>query len=125
VQLMFLVPGAVTGHIQSGKLRALAVTGPKPSALLPGLPTVAASGVPGYESAASFGLFAPLKTPDPVIRRLNQETAKVLAGAEMKERLLHNGMEVVSSSPEEFAALLKTEVAKWTKVIQKAGIKDE
>jgi tripartite-type tricarboxylate transporter receptor subunit TctC len=115
----------VTAHIKSGKLRALAVTGPKPSALFPGLPTVAASGVPGYESAASFGLFAPAKTPAPVIARLNQAISQVLNTPDIREKLFNSGMEIVASSPDEFAALLRSEIAKWTKVIQKAGIRDE
>ncbi len=125
VQLMFLAPGAVTAHIKSGKLRALAVTGTKPSALFPGLPTVAASGVPGYESAANFGLFAPAKTPAATIARLNREIARVLDTPDVKERMFNSGMEIVASSPEEFAALLRSDIAKWTKVIQKAGIRDE
>ncbi len=125
VQVMFLVPGAVTGHIKSGKLRALAVTGPKPSGLFPGLPTVAAAGVPGYESAANFGLFAPAKTPPAIVTRINQEIARALGGADIKEKLFNSGMEVVANSPDDFAAVLKSEISKWTKVIQKAGIGEE
>jgi len=125
VQLMFLAPGAVTTHIKSGKLKALAVTGAKPSQLFPGLPTVAASGVAGYESAANFGLFAPARTPAPVVTRINQEVARVLGVADVKEKLFNSGMEVVAGSPEEFLATLKSEIAKWSKVIQKAGIREE
>jgi tripartite-type tricarboxylate transporter receptor subunit TctC len=125
VQLMFLAPGAVTTHIKSGRLRALATTGAKPSPLFPGLPTVASSGVPGYESAASFGLFAPAKTPASIVTRLNQEAARVLGTPDVKDKLFNSGMEVVANSPENFAAFLKSEIAKWTKVVQKAGIRDE
>jgi len=125
VQLMFLAPGAVTTHIKSGRLRPLAITGATPSPLFPGLPTVASSGVPGYESAASFGLFAPAKTPASIVTRLNQEVTRVLGTPDVKDKLFNSGMEVVANSPEHFAAFLKSEIAKWTKVVQKAGIRDE
>jgi len=119
VQVMFLAPGSVMAHIKSGRLKALAVTGAEPSRLFPGLPTVAASGVPGYESAATFGLFAPARTPASVITRLNQEVARVLKAPDVQEKLFNSGMEVVAGTPEQFAATLKTEVAKWSKILKK------
>ncbi|MBI3042195.1 MAG: tripartite tricarboxylate transporter substrate binding protein [Betaproteobacteria bacterium] len=125
VQVMFLSPGAVTALIKSGKLRALAVTGTGPSALFPGLPTVAASGVPGYESSAYFGLFAPAKTPAAIIARLNQEVARVLNAPGVKVKFFDAGMEIVASSPEDFAAMLKSEITKWSRIIKKAGIGDQ
>ena len=125
VQVMFLSPGAVTSLIKSGKLRALAVTGTRPSDLFPGLPTVAASGVPGYESSAYFGLFAPAKTPAAVVSRVNQDVARVLNLPDVKARLFDGGMEVVASSPEDFAAMMKSDIARWSRIIKKAGIGDK
>jgi tripartite-type tricarboxylate transporter receptor subunit TctC len=125
VQLMFLAPGAVTAHIKSGRLKALAVAGAQRSPLFPDLPTVAASGVPGYESAANFGLFAPARTPPPIIARLNQEVRRVLTAAETKERLFSSGMEIIAGTPEQFAATLQAEIAKWSKVLKQRGIREE
>ena len=125
VQIMFLAPGAVAPFIKSGKLRALAVTGAHPSPLFPTLPTVAAAGVPGYESGAYFGLFAPVRTPAALVVRINRETANVLARTEVKEKFFNAGMEIVASSPEQFGAMLRAEIAKWSKVIKNAGIRGE
>ncbi len=125
VQLSFANASAVTPHIKSGKLRALAVTSPQPSVLFPGLPTVAASGLPGYESASIFGMFAPAKTPATLINRLNQETVRVLNRADMKERFFNVGVETVGSSPEDFAATMKSEMTRMGKVIKHAGIRAE
>ena len=124
VQLMFLAANSVKGHVKSGKLRALAVTTEKPTPLFPGMPTVAAV-VPGYESAAQFGFFAPAKTPVPLINRLNQDAVRYLNTPETKEKYFNAGMEVIANSPEQFAAMLKTETVKWTKVISTAGIREE
>ena len=125
VQVMFLAPGAVAPQIKAGKLRALAVTGEKPTALFPGLPTVAAAGVPGYESAAMFGLFAPVKTPASLVVRIHQDAVRVLGRADIAERLLGVSAEVVGNTPGAFAALLKIETSRWTEVIRKAGIRPE
>ena len=125
VQVMFLAPGAVAPQIKAGKLRALAVTGEKQTSLFPGLPTVAASGVPGYESAAMFGLFAPVKTPASLVARVNQDVGRVLGRADVADRLFGVGAEVVGNTPEAFAALLKKETSRWTEVIRKAGIRAE
>ena len=124
VQLMFLVASSVKAHIQSGKLRALATTTEKPTTLFPGMPTVAAA-VPGYESAAQFGFFAPAKTPAAIVNRLSQETVRFLNLPETKERYFNLGMEVIASSPEQFGAMLRNETDKWTKVIKAAGIREE
>ena len=122
---MFATAGAVAPHIKTGKLRALAVTSTQPSALFPGLPTIAASGVPGYESAAQFGLFAPSRTPDAIIALLNQETVRVLNRAEIREKLLGAGIEVVGSSPDQLAATIRGEMARFGKVIKDSGIRPE
>ena len=123
VQLMFATAGSVTQHIKSGRLKALAVTSARPSELVPGLPTVAAGGVPGYESVSIFGAFAPARTPAPIINRLNQEILLLLNRAEVKEKFLNAGVETVGSSPEQFAATIKSEVARLGKVIKDAGIR--
>ncbi len=125
VHLMFATVGLVTPHVKSGRLRALAVTTAQPSALAPGLPTVAASGVPGYESRSILGIFARARTPEVIINRLNQEIVRVLNRAEVKQRLFGSGVETVGSSPEESAATMKAETAKWGKVIKEAGIRVE
>ena len=125
VQLMFATAGAGTPHVKSGRLKALAVTSAQPSALAPGLPTVAATGLPNYESVSLHVIFAPAKTPAPVINQLNQHMVRVLKTPETKERFLAVGVESVGSSPDELAATVKTEVTKWGKVIKEAGIKPE
>ena len=124
VQLMFPNAGAASPHAKSGKLRALAVSSAQPSALAPGLPTMAASGLPGYESSSPFGVFAPAKTPAALINRLNREIVRVLNNAQVKERLFNAGVEVVGSSPGELAATVKSEMAKWGKLIKDADIRE-
>ena len=125
VELIFATPGSVASHIKSGKLRALAVTSARPSALFPGLVTVAASGLAGYEMVSIYGAFAPVKTPPPVVNRLNQEIARTLGRPDVKEKFLVSGVEAAASSPDEFVAIIKADMAKWGKVIKDAGIKGE
>jgi len=122
VQVMFPAAGAVTYYIQSGRLRALGVTSTRPSVLAPGVPTIAASGLPGFDATSTYGIFAPAKTPDAVVRRLNQEIVRVLGIAEVKEQFLKAGLETVGSTPEEFAAAMKQEMTRMGKVIKDAGI---
>ncbi len=126
-QVHFMLPTAGSGmpHVKSGRLRALAVTSARASALAAGLPTVAASGVPGYESTAMLGLFAPAKTPVAAIARLNREVASILNKAEMKERLLGTGLEVVAGSPEDFGAAVKLEILRLGKVIRESRIRED
>ena len=123
VQLQITDSGEIMPHVKSGRMRALAVTSAQPSALVPGLPTVAASGLPGYEMNSMTGIYAPGKTPAAIINRLNQEIVRALNRADVKERFLNVGVEVVASSPEQFAATIKSEIAKWGKVMRDAGIK--
>jgi len=125
VQVMFVTAATVTPHLTSGRLKALAVTSAEPSVLAPGLPTVAASGLPGYDSISIYGLFAPSRTPAAIIRLLNQESAQFLKTAEVKERFFKAGVETVGSSPEEFAAVIKSDMTKMAKVIRDAGIREE
>ena len=117
--------GGVAPHLKSGKVRPIAVTGIRPSMWLPELPTVASSGVPGFDVVAFDVVFVPAKTPTAIINRLNREIVQVLNRPEVKERLLLIGTEVVTSSPEEFAATLKTEMAKWGKLIKDIGLRTE
>ena len=124
VQLTINSPAAVMGQVKLGKLRALAVTTVEASPLAPGLPTVAST-LPGYESDTSYGIFAPAKTPAAIIHRLNQEIVRVLTTAQSKERLFNSGLEVVGSSPEQYATTIKSEIVKWGKVIKDGGIKVE
>ena len=123
VQLLLNDAGTMMPHVKPGKLRALAVASAEPSALTPGLPTVAASGVPGYEWAGVSVILAPAKTPGAIINRLNQEIVRVFNTADVKERFFNAGQEVVGSSPEELAAVIKSDMAKLGKLIKDAGIK--
>ncbi len=125
VQLMFITAGSVMPHVKSGRLKAIAVTSALPSALVPGLPTVAAAGLPGYESVQASGLFVPIKTPAPVIKRLNEEIVRVLNRPEVKEIFFKMGSEPVGNTPEQFAAKIKSEIARMSKVIKDAGIKGD
>ena len=109
--------------MKAGRLKPLAVTSAKPSALLPGLPTVAASGLPGYESVSIQGLFAPAKTPAAVVQRLQQEVVRVVARAEVKEKFFNAGTEVVGSTPAELAAAVQADMTAMAKVIKAAGIR--
>ena len=122
VQLMIPTAGAASAHIRSGRLKALAVTTAQPSALTLGLPTVAAA-VPGYEAVSSFGVFAPAGTPPAVINRLNAEIARVLGRPDVKERFLNAGVETIGSSPQQLAAVVKSEMTRLGKLIRDSGIR--
>ena len=124
VQLMFPAAGAVSPYVKAGKLRALAMTSLEPSALAPGLPTMAAAGLPGYETASLLAIFAPARTPAAIVSKLHQEMAQALRSAEIKERLFALGMEAVGSTPEQTAATIKAEMTKWGRVIKEAGIRE-
>jgi len=122
VKVMFATAGSVSGHVQSGRVKALAVTSAEPSALVPGLPTLAASGVPGYSSEAIYGFWAPARTPAAIMARLNQEAVRVLTQPEVKERFFRSGVETVGNTPKEFAAVIKAETTRLAKVLASAGI---
>ena len=123
VQLAFSSAGAATPHIKSGKMRALATTGLRPSQQLPDLPLIANSGLPGFEVASIDVMLAPAKTPAAVITRLNREIVQVMNRPDVRARLLGIGTEVAVSSPEETTALIRSETAKWGKLIKEAGIR--
>ena len=123
--LMFSPLGSVNPHLHSGKLRAIAVGSEQPSALIPELPTIAASGVPGYDASSITGMFVPANTPAPVVARLNQEIARSMNAPAMKQRFLDAGLEVATGTPEEFLGRIKSEITKWGKVIREAGIRED
>ena len=125
VQLTFATAGAAGPHIKSGKLRALAITSAKPSVLVPGVPPVATSGLPDYESITMLGVLAPVNTPAMLVTRLNNEIARFLGNRESSLKLLNAGVEAVNSSPEEFALKIKSEMVRMGKVIKDAGIRAE
>jgi len=123
VQLMFPNAGAAMPQIKAGKLRGLGVGSPKPSPFAPGLPTIAEAGLPGYEAIATYGMFAPAKTPAALIRRLNEETVRVLTSPDVKEKLLATGVEVIASSPEGLSKQMKADTLALGKVIRAAKIR--
>jgi tripartite-type tricarboxylate transporter receptor subunit TctC len=111
-------------HVRAGKLRALAVSGKKRAEVLPDVPTVAED-VPGFEASSWYGVFAPAGTPAEVIAKLNQEMARALTPAEVRQRLASEGTEVVAGNPEDFMMLFRAEVAKWARVIKQSAIRLE
>ena len=126
LQLMFGTTGTVTTHIKSGKVRALAVSTAQPSLLAPGLPTVAAAAnLPGYESAATAGIFAPAATSQTIIRRLHEEVGRVLVRPDVKERFFNQSVEIVGGTPQETAAFVKADIATTARIIKQAGIRGE
>ena len=122
-QLMFGTAASVKPQIETGKLRALAVTSNKPSILFPDLPTVASSGLPGYEALTLYALFAPAKTPKNVINIINQEVVKALNRSDVKEKLLKSGNEATPTSPEGLAKIIDDDIVRWGKIIHEANIK--
>jgi tripartite-type tricarboxylate transporter receptor subunit TctC len=120
----FSIPAYPTSvpHVKAGRLRILAVTGSKRESTVPDVPTVAESGLPGYEFEIWFGLFAPSGTPKAIITRLNQEIVKALAMPDMREKLAQTGVDAESSTPAQLGQLLRSDVAKWAKIIKAAGI---
>jgi tripartite-type tricarboxylate transporter receptor subunit TctC len=125
VQVIFAVSNSVVGPVRNGRLRALAVTTPNPSVLLPGIPTVAETGLPGYESVGIYGVFAPARVPDAIVRRLAEELGRVVHSEEGKKHLLGAGMEPVGGTAEQFDAKFRSESERMAKVIKAAGLRVE
>jgi len=123
ITMMFDSTISIAPILKSGKARALAVTGSKRSKLMPELPTVAESGYPGFESTNWFGFFAPAGTPKDIMTRLHAASVKVLSTPELQERFAKHGAEVLANTPEEAAAMLKSDIAKWAEVAKKSGAK--
>jgi tripartite-type tricarboxylate transporter receptor subunit TctC len=124
MQLMFATMPAAMPHVKSGKVRPIAVTTEKRSQTMPELPTVGES-VKGYEASTWYGLLAPAGTPAAIVTRLHHDTVKILAMPDMREKLGAQGIEPVGGTPAEFGAYIKSEIAKWGRVIREAGIKAE
>jgi tripartite-type tricarboxylate transporter receptor subunit TctC len=125
VPLIFPTLASVAPHLQSGKVRALAVTTAKRSSHYPALPTVAESGLPGYEAATITGMFAPVATPAALVAQISADVAKVMNRADLKARFVNIGVDAVGSPPEEFYATLRLEIARMGKMIKAAGLRDE
>jgi len=125
LSLMFDVIMTSLPYVQSGKLRALAISSLKRSPTAPQIPTVDESGYPGFEAMVWFGLFAPAGTPPEVVGKISAECARVLNTPSMREILASQGLEIVASSPADFTVRVNNEIGKWRKVIQEAGIKLE
>jgi tripartite-type tricarboxylate transporter receptor subunit TctC len=117
--------GVILPIIRDGKLRALAVTSLRRSPIISELPTLAESGFPGFEVISWFGLLAPTATPAVIIDKVHAELERIVANADTRERIAQLGLEASVNSPEEFAVVIKTDTAKWAKVIRAANIKAE
>lgn len=125
VQVMFVGAGTAMPHMRAGKIRALAVTTPEPSPLVPGLPSVSASGLPGYEYTSFIGFQAPGKTPSPIVNRLSQKIVQVLTSEDVRGKLLQSGVEAGGTTPEVFAAKIKAEIEQWRQIIKESGLRFE
>ena len=125
ISLYFANIPAVIHHVQAGKLRPVALSGTKRTPAVPGIPTVAESGLPGFEVTSWFGIAAPARTPRPIVDRLNAEIVRALGAPDLRERMLATGADPVGNTPEQYTAFVQNEIVKWGKVIKAAGIKGE
>ena len=125
VQLVFATGASAVPQIKNGKIKGIAVTTLKRSALMPELPTIAESGLPGFDANNWYGVMVPAKTPRAIINRLNAETIKVLSMPDVKTFLFNQGLDAAPTTPEAFGAYIKSERSKWAKVIKTAGVKAE
>ena len=123
VQMMFATSASVVGHLKSGLLRPLAVTTLKRFSLMPELPTVAETGLPGFDATTWHGLVAPAATPKEIVDTLARATRQALADPETRKSLADLGVEIAGGSPEDFAAYIKSEIPKWTAVVKLSGAK--
>jgi tripartite-type tricarboxylate transporter receptor subunit TctC len=122
IQLIFATAASSVGHIKAGKIRALAVTTAKRSGLVPELPTIAEAGLKDFEANNWYGVVVPAKTPRPIIDRLNKEITTVLNLPDVKALLFKQGLDAAPSTPEDFTSYIRSEKAKWEKVIKAAGL---
>ena len=124
-QVNFATISTALPHVKSGRLRALAVSTAQRAAAAPEVPTIAEAGIKGYDYSSWIGLLAPARTPSAVVTRLNVESVKAIRTPEVKAILAVEGSEPVGNSPDEFSAIMQTEVARWMKVVKAAGIKGD
>ena len=124
-QIMFANMPTAIQYVRDGRLRALAVTGARRAPAAPTLPTVAESGVPGYEVTAWYGVSAPAKTPRAIVDRLHAEIVRAVNSPDLRERLTTQGADPIHLTPEQYTVFIQNEIAKWAKVIKAAGIKGE
>ena len=125
VSMTFGTSLSVIPHVRTGRLRALATTGAHRSPALPDLPTIAESGLPGYEASLWYGFVGPARMPPEIVQRLNTEIAAILAQPDTREKLASQGVDARSTTPDEFARILTADVARWAKVVQKLGLQAE
>ena len=125
VSMMFTDTITSLHHVKAGKLTALGIGSGKRSTLLPDIPTVAEAGVPGYELTGWLAVFAPAGTPDDVVAKLNTEINRIMGSPDIRERLMQQGLDPLTGTPGQLAALVRSEIPKWAKVIKEAGIKPE
>jgi len=125
VQLHFATPIAVSGLIKSGRLKALALSGETRSTALPQVPTFTEAGLPGFDMRVVYGFAAPAATPREVIGKLSAEITRVVGLADYRERISTQGLDPVSATPEQFAAIIKADMAKFARIIKTANIKLE
>lgn len=125
VQVMFDNMPSAIGHVRNGSLRAIAVTGPKRADSEPTIPTVSESGYPDFNVVTWFGLYAPAGTPDAIVQRLNREVADAVRDPEIRQKLIDLGADPESNTPAEFSALMKTDTARWAKVVKAAKIEQQ
>jgi tripartite-type tricarboxylate transporter receptor subunit TctC len=125
ISLYFANIPAVIHHVQAGKLRPVALSGTKRTPAVPDIPTVAESGLPGFEVTSWFGIAAPARTPRSIVDRLNAEIVRALGTPDLRERMLATGADPVGNTPEQYTAFVQNEIVKWGKVIKAAGIKGE
>ena len=125
VQVMFTGAGSVLPMVKAGRLRAIAVTTAERSPLVPGLPTVAETGLPGYEFTSVVGVFAPAKTPPAIVNLLSREIAAILKRPDVADPLFESGTAALGSTPEAFDARVRADIERWRKIIHDTGIKIE
>jgi tripartite-type tricarboxylate transporter receptor subunit TctC len=123
IDFMFAAVAGLLPHVRSGRLRAIAVTGPRRSSEIPDVPTVSESGVPGYSVTGWYGLYAPAGLPQELVQRLNAEAKRALDHPDARQMLRKAGLDYVVSSPEQHVAFLRSEIEKWTRVVKAAGIR--